>query len=93
MLEDSERALNKSSIFAIFTIFEKNWGKKVITLNANIANKKQLSGLENVQDVQRHGTSTEDSLFKLHIKSYHTLHYNAHGGLDCQPRFTVLGFV
>lgn len=48
MLEDSERALNKSAIFAIFTIFEKNWGKKVITLNANIANKKQLSGLENV---------------------------------------------
>lgn len=48
MLEDSERALNKSAIFAIFTIFDKNWGKKVITLDANIANKKQLSGLENV---------------------------------------------
>lgn len=65
----------------------------MITLNANIANKKQLSGLENVQDLQRHDPSTEYSLFKLHIKSYDTLHYNAHGGLDCQPRFTVLGFV
>ena len=41
----------------------------MITLNANIANKKQLSGLENVQDLQRHDPSTEDSLFKLHIKS------------------------
>lgn len=65
----------------------------MITPNSNIANKKQLSEFENVQDLQRHGTSTENSLFKLHIKSYHTLQYNAHGWLDCQPRFTELGFV
>ena len=92
MLEELERALNISAIFAIFTIFAKNW-EKMITFNAKTANKKKLSGLANVQDLQRPGTSTEDSLFTLHIKSYHTLQYNAHGGLDCQPRFAVLGFV